>query len=54
MVRSWSSARVSAGKPPSSSSALRRHAPTAPGDYVYLCTFPAHYQVGMHGTLTVK
>jgi azurin len=30
------------------------HAPTAPGDYVYLCTFPAHYQVGMHGTLTVK
>jgi len=30
------------------------NAPTAPGDYTYLCTFPAHYQVGMHGTLTVK
>ena len=28
--------------------------PTAPGDYPYLCTFPAHYQVGMHGVLTVK
>jgi azurin len=30
------------------------HAPTAPGDYTYLCTFPAHYQIGMRGTLTVK
>jgi azurin len=30
------------------------NAPTAPGDYTYLCTFPAHYQVGMHGILTVK
>jgi azurin len=29
-------------------------APTAPGDYTFLCTFPAHYQVGMHGVLTVK
>jgi azurin len=29
-------------------------APTAPGDYVYLCTFPAHYQTGMKGVLTVK
>jgi azurin len=29
-------------------------APTTPGDYPYLCTFPAHYQVGMHGILTVK
>jgi azurin len=28
--------------------------PTAPGDYTFLCTFPAHYQAGMHGTLTVK
>jgi azurin len=29
-------------------------APTVPGDYPYLCTFPAHYQTGMKGTLTVK
>jgi azurin len=29
-------------------------APTEPGDYPFLCTFPAHYQVGMKGTLTVK
>jgi len=29
-------------------------APVTPGDYPYLCTFPAHYQVGMHGILTVK
>lgn len=29
-------------------------APDAPGDYPFLCTFPAHYQVGMKGTLTVK
>jgi azurin len=29
-------------------------APTAPGDYPFLCTYPAHYLVGMHGILTVK
>jgi len=29
-------------------------APTAAGDYPFLCTFPAHYQTGMKGTLTVK
>jgi azurin len=29
-------------------------APTAPGDYPFLCTFPAHYQTGMKGILTVK
>ena len=29
-------------------------APTAPGDYPYLCTFPAHYLAGMRGVLTVK
>jgi azurin len=29
-------------------------APTTPGTYTYLCTFPAHFQVGMKGTLTVK
>ena len=29
-------------------------APATPGDYPFLCTFPAHYQVGMKGVLTVK
>lgn len=29
-------------------------APTEPGEYVFLCTFPAHYVAGMHGTLVVK
>lgn len=28
--------------------------PTVPGDYPYLCSFPAHYQAGMHGILTVR
>jgi azurin len=28
--------------------------PTAPGDYPYLCTFPAHFMAGMKGVLTVK
>ena len=30
------------------------NAPTTPGDYPYICTFPAHYQTGMKGILTVK
>jgi azurin len=29
-------------------------APTAPGEYTFLCTFPGHFQAGMRGTLTVK
>ncbi len=29
-------------------------APTAPGTYAYLCSFPAHCQVGMKGVLVVK
>ncbi len=29
-------------------------APTAPGNYTYICTFPGHYISGMKGTLTVK
>jgi azurin len=28
--------------------------PNAPGDYPFLCTFPAHGVVGMKGVLTVK
>ena len=29
-------------------------APTEPGEYVFLCSFPAHYQAGMKGVLVVK
>lgn len=29
-------------------------APTEPGDYAYLCTFPGHYLVGMKGTLVIE
>lgn len=29
-------------------------APTVPGSYPFLCSFPAHYQSGMHGKLIVK
>lgn len=27
---------------------------TEPGEYPFLCSFPAHYQVGMKGTITVR
>ena len=29
-------------------------APTEPGSYTYLCSFPGHFAVGMRGTLVVK
>ncbi len=29
-------------------------APTAPGRYVFLCSFPGHFQVGMQGVLIVE
>jgi azurin len=29
-------------------------APTKPGEYTYICTFPGHLAAGMKGTLTVK
>lgn len=29
-------------------------APTEPGEYAFLCSFPAHYVAGMHGVLVVK
>jgi azurin len=29
-------------------------APAEPGNYQYLCSFPGHFQVGMHGAMTVK
>jgi azurin len=39
---------------PRKSGEVEFKAPTAPGDYTFLCTFPAHFQVGMKGVLTVK
>ncbi|MFT3828161.1 MAG: plastocyanin/azurin family copper-binding protein [Opitutaceae bacterium] len=30
------------------------NAPTEPGRYVYVCTFPGHYGLGMKGVLTVQ
>ena len=29
-------------------------APTEPGEYPFLCTFPAHCSIGMKGVLIVK
>lgn len=29
-------------------------APTEPGEYTFLCSFPAHYVAGMHGVLVVQ
>jgi uncharacterized cupredoxin-like copper-binding protein len=39
---------------PRKSGEIEFTAPTAPGDYPFLCTFPAHYISGMKGVLTVK
>lgn len=29
-------------------------APTEPGEYVFFCTFPAHFMAGMQGVMVVK
>jgi azurin len=39
---------------PRKSGEVEFNAPTVPGDYTFLCTFPAHFQTGMRGVLTVK
>jgi azurin len=39
---------------PKQSEELTFKAPTEPGEYTYVCTFPAHYQSGMKGVLVVK
>ena len=39
---------------PKQSDELNFKAPTEPGEYVFLCTFPAHYLTGMHGVIVVK
>jgi azurin len=38
---------------PGESADVSFKAPTAPGDYVYICSFPGHFAT-MKGTLTVK
>lgn len=39
---------------PKQSDEITFQAPTEPGEYVFLCSFPAHYLTGMKGTLVVK
>jgi len=39
---------------PKESGSVTFTAPSAPGKYAYLCSFPAHCQVGMKGVLVVK
>jgi azurin len=39
---------------PGESDSVSFSAPTAPGAYPYLCTFPEHYAAGMKGVMTVR
>ena len=39
---------------PRKSGEVTFNAPTTPGEYPFLCSYPAHFQVGMKGVLTVK
>ena len=39
---------------PGESDTVTFTAPSAPGSYVFLCSFPGHFQVGMRGVLTVQ
>ncbi|QYM79984.1 azurin [Horticoccus luteus] len=39
---------------PKQSDSVTFKAPMEKGDYTFMCSFPAHFQVGMHGKLTVK
>jgi azurin len=39
---------------PGKSASVEFTAPSAPGNYTYLCTFPGHFLAGMKGTLTVR
>jgi azurin len=39
---------------PKQSEEISFKAPTEPGEYTFVCTFPAHYASGMKGTLVVK
>jgi len=39
---------------PGESETLTFTAPSEPGAYTYVCTFPAHFAAGMHGVLIVE
>jgi azurin len=39
---------------PGETAELTFKAPTKPGSYTFLCSFPGHFAAGMKGTLTVK
>jgi azurin len=39
---------------PQESASVTFTAPSSPGSYPYLCSFPAHCSAGMHGVLIVK
>jgi azurin len=39
---------------PKQSDEITFKAPTEPGEYVFICSFPAHYLTGMHGVIVVK
>ena len=39
---------------PNESGEATFNAPTEPGEYPFLCSFPAHCQIGMKGVLVVK
>ncbi|HVZ65121.1 MAG TPA: plastocyanin/azurin family copper-binding protein [Lacunisphaera sp.] len=39
---------------PKETDEIKFKAPTEPGEYTFLCSFPAHYLAGMHGVLVVK
>lgn len=39
---------------PNESDTVNFKAPDKPGRYPYVCSFPGHYQVGMHGDLIVE
>lgn len=39
---------------PGESDTITFKAPTTPGDYLFICSFPGHYAIGMKGVLSVK
>ena len=39
---------------PQQSGDVTFNAPSKPGNYPFLCSFPGHFQAGMHGELIVK
>jgi plastocyanin len=39
---------------PRKSAEITFKVPAETGDYAYICSFPAHFMVGMKGVITVK